>query len=105
MFKVSLSRWDFFRIRLIIASFIDVGIMALVSDVLTIAVSIGVRVMYTSLRTEAGIGSRGHDFRGYCFIILVMSDSETGVKRWSRESLGRSGEMSESRLDDSREIN
>ena len=94
MFKAYLSSWVFFRIGLIITFFIDVGITALISEVLTIAVSIGVRVMYTFLNTESGIGSRGQDFIGYSFIILVMSDSETGVNKCSSESLHRPGEIS-----------
>ena len=59
-------------IGLIIASFIDAGIRALVNDKFTIAVGVGVMVMYTSLNTKAGIGSRGHDFIGYSYIILMM---------------------------------
>ena len=35
----------------------------------------------------------------------MMSDSETGVNKWSKESLGGSWEISEGWLDDSREFN
>ncbi len=88
---------------MIIASFIDVGIRALFNDDNHSKCRAHIHVHFSEHRGRYWV--KGRDFMGYCFISLMMSDSETGANEWRRESPGGSGEISDDWLDDSREFN
>ena len=80
LFRISLSRLDFFRMAFIMASLRTVRISPVLSAEFTIFVKAGSRLALPLLKTLAGRGSSGHDFIGAEAKIFATSSWATRPK-------------------------